>query len=85
MQPLDILRGCNLRDKTQREQALKLQKPQRLRLVVTQSPCTVWSQISRLNFRTPEAKKRLEALRSHDFVFLELAVQMARIQRENGD
>ncbi len=48
MQPMDILQGCDLRDKNQGDQAPKQQKRHRPRLVVIQFPCTVCSQISRL-------------------------------------
>ncbi len=85
MQPSDIFWGCSLRDKIQRERALKLQKLHRPRLVAIQFPCTVWSQTWRLKYHTPEAKKPLEALHNHDLVLLELAAQIARIHIENDD
>ncbi len=84
MQPLDILWGCDLRDKNQRGQALKLQRLHRPRLVAIQFPWTDWSQISRLNYRTPEAKRRLEELLTRDLVFFKLAAQIANRNREWG-
>ncbi len=41
MQPLDILWGCDWRDKGQREKALQMQRKHRPRLLVIQFPCTV--------------------------------------------
>jgi len=85
MQPLDVLWGCDLRDEKQRSEALRLQRTHRPRLVVIQFPCKVWSQLANLNYCTAGQRNELDELRRNDLVFVELAVQMAQIQKENGD
>jgi len=85
LQPIDAVYGDDLKDKNQRKHVLETIRKTQPRLVIVEFPCTYWSNLTHLNFRSQERRRMLKKLQASEMIFLELAEQIARLQMANGD
>ena len=82
LEPVDRVYGADLRDPQVREDVWKTLREAGPRLVLVEFPCTYWSQLTRLNFRTNSDRQRLKKLRESHRPFTKLAAEIAEYQME---
>ena len=85
LQPVDLEYGADLTRPAEREDLLDSIRETRPRLVIIEFPCTLWSSLSRMNYRGSSGRQRLEGLRREQRPFLQLTADIAHLQREAGD
>ena len=84
-QPYDIRYGTDLLDPSERARLLQTLASLRPRLAIVAFPCTVWSSMCNINFRTQQARRLLAKRRREQLPFLELTNQIFLDQMERGD
>lgn len=85
LEPCDVKYGCDLRDPRNRAHILHTIREHRPRLVVVEYPCTRWSPLTNLTYRTSQERRRLRKLRQAELPFLELTENIFDIQIQNDD
>lgn len=85
LEPCDIKYGSDLRDPQARAHILRTIREHRPRLVVVEYPCTRWSPLTNLTYRTSQERRRLRKLQQAERPFLDLTENIFDIQIENGD
>ncbi len=85
LEPVDICYGVDLRNEKEREELLRRIEHFKPRLVVVSYPCTVYSPLTNLSYRTSQAKHKLQQLRKRERPFLEFCRDVFKQQKERGD
>ena len=78
MQPIDKIYGADLLQQEQRREVLDCQRKLQPRLIVIQFPCTYWTSLTRINYRTPSRRQKLKQLRQQHMFFLTLCEQLSQ-------
>ena len=84
LQPIDIKYGTDLSDPAERQQILDTLDVAKPQLVLVEFPCTYWSSLTNINYRTPEQQRKLKKLREEHRPFVQLAVDIAERQMAGG-
>ena len=63
LQPVDIEYGTDLSSPDEREDLIASIRETQPRLVIVEFPCTLWSSLSRFNYRGSSGRQKLEGLR----------------------
>ncbi len=76
MQPRDIMYGDDFYDPDLRHQVLEEIQSQRPRLAVIEFPCGLWSNLTKLSYRSQERRRLLKKLRDQQRPFLDFTKQV---------
>ncbi|CAK9046745.1 unnamed protein product, partial [Durusdinium trenchii] len=83
LQPLDILYGVDLRQRSMRRWLLQNLKKTPVRLAIVEYPCTPWTILQR-NVNYKDKPEELEARQERDRPFLKLTEDIFSVQVQNG-
>ena len=85
LEPCDLIYGSDLRDPEERQRIKGIVQEQRPRLVIVAFPCRFWTRLTATNFRTTQAKRRLQRLRQQEQPFLDFCEEVFQEQWKRGD
>ena len=85
IEPCDKLYGSDLRDSNERAKLVEFVESKRPRLLVVSWPCTYWSPLCNINYRTNREKQQLRRLRDMEKPFSDLTEKLCNVQLKHGD